>query len=152
MGEDGVGVEIEPFGEFSIEIKKRTINAHFEVWKGSINENGESIVSLHNNEIYKQPFLIRFRDVPGFHTWGSENIVFHGGVTDLDDSSSNDNIANYEGHSVAPANLFNNEKKWEFDGKDGKAIITMVLHLVDDDDEDKMKAMKELKQHIHSEL
>ena len=150
MGKDGNGMEIEPFGEFSIEIKKRTINAHFGVWKAGI-DGLDSTVSIDNDKFYKQPFLIRFRDIAGFHTWDSENIVLHGGITDLDDIS-NDNTANYEGHSIAPTDLYNTEKGFEFVGEDGKAIITMELHLVDDDEEDNMMVMEEPKQHSHSEL
>lgn len=121
-GTDGEETEYEPTGDFSVQILHRAINANFHIWHSDVWG-----VSVKNHHSYTQPFRIRFREKEGFSKSTDPAIILHGSVYDVDTSSGNDGIGNYEGTKFSPSDLTNSPTTSTFEGKSGSVQISLGL-------------------------
>ena len=118
--DDDAGGAYEPYGSFSINIGKRSINQNFKVWQA----NGDDI-SLNLYSHYRQPFVIRFLESKGFMDDVNNKITLHGLVKEDDTISSDDVIGDYNWYQ-ASASEFSEWTALTFKEDD---VVTIKLKL-----------------------
>ena len=126
----------EPFGDFSVEIKHRTINNHYHIWHGESKK-----ITVKDGKWYTQPFKIRFQESQSFIISTEHAIILHGSVHE-----GNYLVGNYEGSSFKPSILSMGIETSTYEGdeeSEGEVRIKLGLRCVGKPEEGGAKTVTE---------